>query len=162
MLVSREYHLSVLHDLVRPYLARLSAVSGRSQLHSADVHQLLIPQIGTTSMGLRGFQCAAPVAWNALPSLLHDPELSLTEFRQLLKNSYVSLMVNVRRHCTRFCDSFLLVVVFEMSILFYFTWHHVGCVVVCRRVNRLFPRYMTVPGSKGKLSASSVLYDDGW
>jgi len=54
-----------------------------------------------------------------------------------------------------------------MSILFYFTWRHVGYVVVgyvvvCRRVNRLFPRYMTVPGSKGKLSASSVLYDDGW
>jgi len=27
-------------------------------------------------------------------------------------------------------------------------------------VSRLFPRYMTVPG-KGKLSVSSVLYDDG-
>jgi len=36
------------------------------------------------------------------PPLLRGPELSLTEFKQLLKNCYASLVVHVRRRCARF------------------------------------------------------------
>jgi len=34
------------------------------------------------------------------------------------------------------------------------------CVFFCRTISGLFPRYVTVPG-KGKLSVSSVLYEEG-
>jgi len=72
-----------LHGLASPYLARLcqplSAIFGQSQLRSARVEQPLVLRIQTTSMGSRGFHYAAPVSWNALPPLLRDPKLSLTD-----------------------------------------------------------------------------------
>jgi len=78
-----------LHGLAPPYLSRycqpLSAHSGWSQLCSAEVHQLFVPRIRTTVMGSRGFYYAAPASWNDLPPLLRDPNLTLTDFRLILK-----------------------------------------------------------------------------
>jgi len=36
-------------------------------------------------MGSRGFYYDAPASWNALPPLLRDPNLTLTDFRLMLK-----------------------------------------------------------------------------
>ena len=78
--VSTAWHLHTCQPL-----SALS-LSGRSQLHSAEVHQqLFVPRIRTTVMGSRGFYYAAPVSWNALPALLRDPNLTLTDFRLMLK-----------------------------------------------------------------------------
>ena len=41
--------------------------------------------ISTTVMGSRRFYCAAPASWNDLPPLLRDPNLTLTDFRLILK-----------------------------------------------------------------------------
>jgi len=72
-----------LRGLAPPYLSRycqpLSAHSGRSQLRSAEVHQLFVPRIHTTVTGSRGFYYAAPASWNDLPPLLRDPNLTLTD-----------------------------------------------------------------------------------
>jgi len=67
---------------------------------------------------LWGFHYAAPAAWNALPPLLRDPELSLTQF-SVTENCYVSLMVYVQHHCMHFRVSFLLVGVFEILLLLF-------------------------------------------
>ena len=65
-----------LHGLAPPYLSwmchPLSAVLGRSQLRSAEIHQLFVPRIRTTVMSSRGFYYAAPALWNALHPLLRD------------------------------------------------------------------------------------------
>jgi len=45
-------------------------------------------------MGSRGFYYAAPASWNALLPLLRDLNLSLVDFRLMLK-IVVSLMVSV-------------------------------------------------------------------
>jgi len=78
-----------LHGLAPPYLSRycqpLSAHSGPSQLLSAEVHQLFVPRIRTTVMGSGGFYYAAPASWNDLPPLLRDPDLTLTDFRLIMK-----------------------------------------------------------------------------
>jgi len=78
-----------LHGLAPPYLSRyyqlLSAHSGRSQLRSAEVHQLFVPRIRTTVIGSRGFYYAAPASWNDLSPLLRDPNLTLTDFRLILE-----------------------------------------------------------------------------
>ena len=65
-----------------------------------------------------GSRCSSSVSShrNAVPPVLRDPELSLTEFRQLLE-TVVLLMINVRRRCTRFRDSILLIGVFGMSVI---------------------------------------------
>ena len=46
---------------------------------------LFVPRIRTTVMGSRGFYYAAPASWNDLPPLLRDPNLTLTDFRLILK-----------------------------------------------------------------------------
>ena len=78
-----------LHRLAPPCLSQfcqlLSALSGWSQLCSAEVHQLFIPRIRSILMGSLGFYYDVPASWNALPSSLCNPSLTLTEFRLILK-----------------------------------------------------------------------------
>jgi len=66
------------HAMAPPYLSQLcqplSAVSNQSQLCPADMHQLFI--YATID---------ASASWNALPPLLRDPDLSLSDFRPMLK-----------------------------------------------------------------------------
>ena len=43
-------------------------------------YQLFVPRVRTTvMMGSRGFCYAGPASWNALPPLLRDPNLKLTD-----------------------------------------------------------------------------------
>ena len=90
------------------YCQPLFAHSGRSQLRSAEVHQLFVPRIRTTVMGSRGFYYAAPASWNDLPPLLRDPNLTLTDFRLILKTVLIVLVtiwyVAARAFATDFCN----------------------------------------------------------
>ena len=76
-----------LHGLAPPYLTRvctpLSAVAGYTHLHSAD--QLFVPRTSTSTFGPRVFCSSGPLSWNALPSQLRDPAISINIFRQSLK-----------------------------------------------------------------------------
>jgi len=85
-----------LYGLAPPYLTRfctlLSAVAGRTHLHSADQHKLFVPRTSTSTFGPRVFCSSGPLSWNALLSQLRDPAISIIIFRQSLKtylfNSY--------------------------------------------------------------------------
>ena len=92
-----------------PYLSRycqpLSVHSGQSQLRSAEVQQLFVPRIRTTVMGSRGFYYAASASWNDLPPLLRDPNLTLTDFRLMMKT--VLFSDDLLRCCARLRDRLL-------------------------------------------------------
>ena len=82
-----------LHGLAPPYLTRfctpLTAVSGRTQLRSADQHKLLFvrPSYVYLHAGSTGVLLIGPIfTWNALPRQLRDPAISINIFRQSLKS----------------------------------------------------------------------------
>jgi len=74
-----------LHDLAPPYLTRfctpLSAVAGRTHYQ----HKLFVSRTSTSTFGSRAFCSSSPSSWNALPSQLRDPAISISIFRQSLK-----------------------------------------------------------------------------
>ena len=80
-----------LHDLAPDYLSRfctlLTSVPGRPLLRSADANKLLVPRSCTASFGLRSFGSSRPTAWNDMPAHLRNLDLSLSDFRQLLKTA---------------------------------------------------------------------------
>ena len=80
-----------LHGLAPDYLSRfctlLTSVPGRPLLHSSDANKLLVPRSCTTSFGLRSFGSSGPTAWNDRPAHLHNLDLPLSDFRQLLKTA---------------------------------------------------------------------------
>jgi len=80
-----------LHGLAPDYLSRfctlLTSVPGRSLLRSADANKLLVPRSCTASFGLRSFSSSGPTAWNDMPAYLNNLDLSLSDFRQLLKTA---------------------------------------------------------------------------
>jgi len=43
--------------------------------------------ICTASFGLRSFGSSGPTAWNDMPAYLHNLDLSVSDFRQLLKTA---------------------------------------------------------------------------
>jgi len=80
-----------LHGLAPYYLSRfctlLTSIPGRPLLRSADAKKLLIPRSCTASFGLRSFGSSGPAAGNDMPAHLRNLDLSLSDFRQLLKTS---------------------------------------------------------------------------
>jgi len=68
------------------------------------------------STGSRGFHHAAPASCDALPPLLRDHQLSLTEFKITAENCSVLLTVYIV-HCTRFRGCFLSA---SLKCLFYY------------------------------------------
>jgi len=76
-----------LNDLSSQYLAddrQLITTTGCRRLRSSNVATCNIPKTWTT-LGNRSFTAAGPRLWNSLPLHLRDCELSLLEFRRLLK-----------------------------------------------------------------------------
>jgi len=78
-----------LHCLLPDYLSRfctlLTSVPGRPLLRSADANKLLVPRSCAASFGLRSFASSGPTAWNDMPAHLRNLDISLSDFRQLLK-----------------------------------------------------------------------------
>jgi len=73
------------------YLSRfctlLTSVPGRHLLRSSDANKLLVPRSCTTNFGLHSFCSSGPTAWNDMPAHLHNLDLPLSDFRQLLKTA---------------------------------------------------------------------------
>jgi len=96
-----------LHGLAPDYLSRfcklLTYVPGRPMLCLADANKLLVPRSCTASFGLRSFGSSGPTAWNDMPAHLRNLDLSLSDFRQLLK----TLCSRLFRcsYSARLCDS---------------------------------------------------------
>jgi len=63
---------------------QLITTTGRPRLPSSNVAACNVPRT-RTSLGDRSFTAAGPRLWNSLPLHLRDCELSLLEFRRLLK-----------------------------------------------------------------------------
>jgi len=81
-----------LNDLSPQYLAddcQLTTSTGRRRLRSSNVATCDVPRT-RTSLGDRSFTAAGPRLWNNLPLHLRDFELSLLEFRRLLKTHLFS------------------------------------------------------------------------
>jgi len=70
----------------RDYYA-ISSVPGRPLLRSADANKLLVPWSCTASFGLCSFGSSGPTAWNDMPAHLRNLDVSLSDFRQLLKTA---------------------------------------------------------------------------
>ena len=76
-----------LHGLLPPYLAddcQLLADTGHRQLRSSDVATCSVLRTHS-SLGDRCFAVAGPRTWNSFPIKLRQPDLSLEQFRRLLK-----------------------------------------------------------------------------
>jgi len=63
---------------------QLITTTGRRRLRSSNVATCDVPRTRTT-LGDRSFTAAGPRLWNNLPVHLRDSELTLLEFRRLLK-----------------------------------------------------------------------------
>ena len=79
-----------LHEQSPIYISELcssvSSCPGRSQLRSATVGNLVVPQILTKTIGIRGFSYSCPSIWNSLPAHLKDKNLTLPVFKKQLKS----------------------------------------------------------------------------
>ena len=64
---------------------RMSDVSSRLRLRSANRRQLVVPRHRRSKFGRRSFSVAAPMVWNSFPDSLRDPTLSIHNFRSTLK-----------------------------------------------------------------------------
>jgi len=81
-----------LHGLLPPYLAddcQLLADAGRRQLRSSDVATCSVLRTHS-SLRDRCFAVAGRRTWNSLPIKLRQPDLSLEQFRRLLKTHLFS------------------------------------------------------------------------
>ena len=82
-----------LHGLAPHYLSDLcTPATVHAQLRSSVTleRSLSIPRTKIRTLGPRGFYFASPVAWNALPVHLRDPDLSLNSFETKLKTHFFS------------------------------------------------------------------------
>ena len=77
------------HGMAPEYLSelcfRVKRRPSRYQLWSSQSNQLIVPPVKLSTYGPRSFAVAGPTVWNNLPVYLHDPELSLDNFRRQLK-----------------------------------------------------------------------------
>ena len=89
--VSKHWRHKHSTTLCTDYLSRfctlLTSVPGRPLIRSADTNKLLVPRSCMTSFGLRSFGSSGPTAWNDMPAHLCNLDLSLSDFRQLLKTA---------------------------------------------------------------------------
>ena len=103
-----------LHGLAPDYLSRfcklLTSVPGRPLLRSADANKLLVPRSCTASFGPCSFSSSGLTAWNDMPAHLRNLDLTLSDFRQLLKTTLFQTFVTVN----------LLIERFEMPVYYYY------------------------------------------
>ena len=71
-----------------------NSFSGRSNLRSAERHDMFVPST-RTQLGRRSFHVAAPTVWNAFPSRLRSSSTSPGQFRAGLKTH---LFTQAHRH----------------------------------------------------------------
>jgi len=64
---------------------RMSDVSSRLRLRSANRRQLVMPRHRRSKFGRRSFSVVAPMVWNSFPDSRRDPTLSIDNFRLTLK-----------------------------------------------------------------------------
>jgi len=76
-----------LHGLAPPYLTHRSPPSPVTHSRSVDQHKLFlfVPRTSTSTFGPWAFCSSGHLSWNALPSQLRDPAISVNIFRQSLK-----------------------------------------------------------------------------
>jgi len=74
-------------DYLSRFCTLLTSVPGRPLLRSADANKLMVPRSCTASFGLRSFGSSGPTAWNDMLAHLRNLDLSLSDFRQLLKTA---------------------------------------------------------------------------
>jgi len=77
-----------LNGLSTQYLAndwQLITMTGRQPLRLSSITTCDVPRRTCTSLGDQSFTAAGPRLWNNLPFHRRNSELSLLEFRQLLK-----------------------------------------------------------------------------
>jgi len=78
-----------LHGMAPEYLSELcfpvKLRPSRYQLRSSQSNQLIVPPVKLSTYGPRPFDVAGPAIWNNLPEYMHDPELSIDNFRCQLK-----------------------------------------------------------------------------
>ena len=123
-------HGLALTDYLSRFCTLLTSVPGRPLLRSADANKLLVPRSCTASFGLRSFSSSGPTAWNDMPAPLCNLDLSLSDFRQLLKTVLfqTSGVVTVRA----FVTVNLLIERFEineMSVYYYYYYLLAICLV---------------------------------
>ena len=111
-----------LHGLAPDYLSHfctlLTSVPGRPLLRSADANKLLVPRSCTASFGLRSFGSSGLTAWNDMPAHLRNLDLSLSDFRQLLKTAF-SRLFRCSYH-VRLVTVNLLIERLEISVYYYY------------------------------------------
>ena len=84
--MSADRQVSARSGTLSRFCTLLTSVPGRPVLRSADANKLLVPR-STASFGLRSFGSSGPTAWNDMPAHLRNLDLSLSDFRHLLKTA---------------------------------------------------------------------------
>ena len=68
------------------YCTALTVVDRYHQLLSVTMGDLIFPWTRTKRIGLRSFHSFGPAVWNSLPMYFRDVNLTLPQFKQLLKH----------------------------------------------------------------------------
>ena len=63
----------------------VSDVASRQHLRSASRRLLVVPRHRLSTYGRRAFAVAGPTAWNSFPDNLPDPDVTMDNFKRLLK-----------------------------------------------------------------------------
>jgi len=67
------------------YCLPVSDVASRQHLRSASRRLLVVPRHRLSTYGRRAFAVAGPTAWNSFPDNLRDPDVTMDNFKRLLK-----------------------------------------------------------------------------
>ena len=67
------------------YYLPVSDVASRQHLRSASRRLLVVPRHRLSTYGRRAFAVAGPTAWNSFPDNLRDPDVTMDNFKRLLK-----------------------------------------------------------------------------
>ena len=67
------------------YSTPVSDVASRQHLRSASGRLLVVPRHRLSTYGRRAFAVAGPTVWNSLPDNLQDSDLTIDNFKHMLK-----------------------------------------------------------------------------
>ena len=67
------------------YCLPVSDVASRQHLRSASRRLLVVPRHRLSTYGRRAFVVAGQTAWNSFPDNLRDPDVTMDNFKRLLK-----------------------------------------------------------------------------
>ena len=68
------------------YCTALTMTDRHYQLRSVTRGDLILPRTRTKRIALQSFHSAGPAVWNPLPMYIRDVNLTLAQFKQLLKH----------------------------------------------------------------------------